>query len=477
MSARGIAIGAAALAGLLVFSAYSARAAGGLSRWEIVPVWSVPVPGVQMVADLPGGAGGPAMIVAQGPARVVVVDAAGRVLATRDFPGGPLNAAMGDVNGDGASDVILAQGSAAGVAAYDLALKPLWKAPAMAGLGQAARVLAVDLDGDGRSEVVVGDALGRVAAFSSAGRPLWSHAFPPATANAEIRGLDDLSPGKGAGRLVAVARRSGEIVLLDARGKTVAGLRVSHPVRRLRVFDLDGDGRDEALIGDEGGYYQALGADGKSAALGSLADAVTEIRALRSGGGTAPRSFVVAGKRGAFVLHSGRTVLASGSVNGKVSAAGGVDGDGDGGDELFIGTEEGGLFVFDRRGEPLAEMGMPGKIERILGVESALRDRLLVVGAGAALGGYRVRQARAPAWYSPWTPAAIGLVALAVGALAMARAIPPPPPVAPVVDARAEQIHLATARVADLMARGIATPEMGAARLKQLERQRAKRRV
>lgn len=474
MNTRRIVIGAVLLAALLLASAFTTRAAGGLARWVITPVWSVPVPDVQMVAEVPRSGRGPAQIIAQGLGKVVVIDAAGTVLATRDFPGGPMNAAMGDLDGDGAQDLIVAQGSAAQVATFDGALKPLWPAPAATGLTQATRVLGVDLDGDGRREVVVGDAQGGVAALSSGGRRSWSHAFPPVAQNAEVRGLDDLAAANGVARLLAVARRSGAIALLDARGKVVASLDTRNPVRRLRVFDVDGDGRDEAVVGDEAGSYQAIAADGKQIPLGSLGETITEIRPLEADGNAARREFVVGGKRGGFVLQSGRTNQARGSVSGKVSAAGGVDCDGDGRDELFVGTEEGGLFMFDGHGEPLAEMGSLGKVERIFGVNSMLRDRLVVVGAGSAVQAFRARRAAAPAWYTPWAPAVLGLLAIVVGALALTLAQPPPAPVAPMADARANEIDLSIARVNDLMARGVVTPERGAARLQQLERQRAK---
>ena len=475
MNTKRIVMGAAALFALLLAMAFSARAAGDLSRWTMTPVWSVPVPSVQMVADAPRRAGGPAHIIAQGQERVVVIDAAGKVLADKTLPGGPINAATGDLDGDGAEDLIVAQGNAATkVSAFDGSLNPLWSAPTVQGLSQATRVLAVDLDGDRRREVVVGDAQGRIAALTSAGRPLWSYAFAATTQNAEVRGLDDLALGQGRGRLLAVARRSGEIVLLDGKGKLVASLQVRNPVRRLRVFDLDGDGRDEVVVGDEAGYYQSIAADGKQTPLGSIGDTITEIRTLEADGDAALREIVVGGKRGGFVLLSGRTTRARGSVPGKVSAAGGVDSDGDGRDELFVGTEEGGVFMFDGQAERLADVGSLGKVERIFGIESKTRDRLVVVGAGSALQAFRAERVRAPAWYAPWAPAMLGLFAIAVGTLVLTLTQTPPTPVAPVVDPRAQDLDHSIARVNDLMARGVVAADLGGARLQQLERQRAK---
>ena len=475
MNAKRMTRGVALLAAVLLLSAFSARAAGTLARWSITPVWSVPLQGVQMVADAPRRAGGPAHIIAQGQERLVVLDAAGAVVANKALPGGPLNAATGDVDGDGADDVIVAQGTAAtSVAVFDGALNTLWPAVPVPGLTQPTRVLAVDLNGDRRREVVVGDAQGRVAALTSAGRVSWSYTFPAAAANAEIRGLDDIALGSGRGRVVAVARRSGEMVLLDGAGKVIASPKVRHPVRRLRVFDLDGDGRDEAVVGDESGAYQSVAADGKQSPLGSLGDTVTEIRTLEADGDAASREILVGGKRGGFVLLSGRTVKVRGTVPGKISAAGGADADGDGRDELFVGTEEGGVFMFDERAEKLAEVGSLGKVERIFGVENKARGKLVVLGAGSAVSALRAERLLAPAWYVPWAPALLGLLAIVAGALVLMVSHTPPPPPAPAVDARTQEIERALARVQDLMARGVVTAEQGAERLKQLEKQRVK---
>jgi hypothetical protein len=475
MNAKRVAMGVGLLATVLLGSAFSARAAGTLSRWSLTPVWSVPLRGVQMVADAPRRAGGPAHIIAQGQERLVALDAAGKVLADKPLPGGPLNAAMGDVDGDGADEVIVAQGAGAtSLAVFDGVLKTLWPASTVAGLTQASRVLAVDLTGDRRREVVVGDAQGRVVAVGAAGRVLWSYAFPAAATNAEIRALDDIALGSGRGRVVVAARRSGQMVLLDAAGKVVANPLVRNPVRRLRVFDVDGDGRDEAVVGDESGAYQLVAADGKQSPLGSIGDTVTEIRTLEADGDAASREIVVGGKRGGFVLLSGRTVRARGTVPGKISAAGGADADGDGRDELFVGTEEGGLFMFDERVQKLAEVGSLGKVERIFGVENNTRGRLIVVAAGAAISGLRAERLVAPAWYAPWAPAVLGFLAIGVGTLALLVSHAPAPPPTPAVDQKTQEIDRSIARVKDLMARGVATAEQGAERLKQLEKQRAK---
>ncbi|MGH9888058.1 MAG: hypothetical protein ACREBE_21170, partial [bacterium] len=66
MSTRGIAGGAMVLAAVVLLSAFSVRAAGDMSRFTVTPLWSVPVPTVQMVADVPRRAGGPSHLVAQG---------------------------------------------------------------------------------------------------------------------------------------------------------------------------------------------------------------------------------------------------------------------------------------------------------------------------------------------------------------------------------------------------------------------------
>ena len=56
MRTIGIAVGALALAALVLVLAFTAPSTADMVRWTMTPVWSVPVPGVLMVAQARGRA-------------------------------------------------------------------------------------------------------------------------------------------------------------------------------------------------------------------------------------------------------------------------------------------------------------------------------------------------------------------------------------------------------------------------------------
>ena len=459
---------------LLLFAAAFVAAWGELDgprpeRIELASAWKVPVRGVQTVVEAPPRPGAAAVLLVQGSGEVMTVDAAGAVVARRRIAGLPLTAATGDVDGDGAEDLVLAYGNPMQVEVLDGGLRTLWTTTPVAG-ATTGRVLAVDLDGDGRREVVAGTPEGGVLAFSSSGRPLWKWAF--ASGGGEVRGLDDLRDGNA--RLVVAARRSGEIVVLDGKGKARKSTTAGGPLRRLRAFDADGDGRAEAHVGREDGHYMTVVLEGTARMLGQLDDAVTDLRAVETDGEPRTREVVVGGKGGRVVLVHGLHTVGGTSVGGKVSAVAGVDTDGDGRDELFVGTEEGSLALLDAGARPLLTMSAGGKVERIVGVASPLRDRLAVVAAGNALTAYRVRRTAAPAWYRPQAALGVALLAVCLGAFALVRAIPPPAAVPPPVDPRTAALEAAAARVRDLVDRGVVPAGSAAHRLKQIEREIAR---
>jgi hypothetical protein len=162
----------------------------------------------------------------------------------------------------------------------------------------------VDLDGDGKAELVIGDASGRVHAYTARGTELggWPVTVGPLrtarnhmTAAAFASGAIDPdlhSPVLGApavGSLagdgsmdVVVATRSGEVWAFASDGKPLAGFPIEafamHPAQNPATIvdvgffaaptlvDLDGDGRLEIVIGAFDGQVHAWHADGSAVA-------------------------------------------------------------------------------------------------------------------------------------------------------------------------------------------------------------------
>jgi len=469
VSRRALAIVTLTFLVLLGWSARAQRRAVGavMEKPEWSRVWTVPVSSVRaMVARPPG-------LLLIGDSAVGLVGADGSLTRQKTRPPIALGT-TGDLDGDGADEVVLAgTGPSPRIEALDPGLEPAWSVT-LAGAAEAARLLVVDLDGDGRREVVVGDARGTLHALSGAARPLWKRALASAAGeDAAVRGLDDVRTGKGeSARRVAFALRGGPLGVVDGKGKTV-WTASGDKVRRLRTVDLDGDATSEVLTGHEQGGITAWSAAGRTVFATTLGESVTELRAVEVDGNPSRPEVAAGSKRGAVRVLRGGGAMWIGSVPGRVSAIGGVDLDGDGRDAVFVGTEEGGLSAFEADGRPLGSEAAGGKVEAIAGVASPLRDRLAVVAAGPAVTAWRITRRRAPAWYGPESAAVLGGLAVIASGLALRRLRPPPaqaPPAA--LDGAAlgrKALEDAAARISSLVGSGRVTREGAADRLQQIQ--------
>jgi hypothetical protein len=471
ISRPGLGIASLALLALLGFKTAAQRRTLGdvVEKTEWAVVWSVPVANVRAMATGPSG------LVLIGETTVTRVGADG-VVAKQKSRAPIAMGTSGDLDGDGTDEVVLAgPGPQPRLEALDASFEPVWSV-ALTGAGEATRLLVADLDGDGRREVVVGDAQGRLHVLTGTGQPVWSGATASAAGeDAAVRGLDDLRTGKGAkARRVAFALRGGVLGVVDGKGKllwTASG----DKVRRLRTIDLDGDGASEVLTGHEQGGLTIRSAEGRTVSATTFGDAVTELRAVEVDGDPARPEVAAGSKKGGVRVLRGGGAVWTASVPGKVSALGGVDLDGDGRDEVFVGIEEGGVFAFGPNGRPLGSEATGGKVEAIVGVASPLRDRLAVVAAGPAVRAYRIARKRAPAWYRPETGAGVGGLLVIAAALALLRLRPRPtdPPIA-APDGRTlrrQSLQEASARIGFLMASGHVSRDQAADRLRQLQRQ------
>lgn len=391
--------------------------------------WTVPMAYVQtlVLARFQPGAPEAFALLASTGVRLVATD--GKVLAEMDALYDIAASATGDADADGADEVWIATASdppyAVDVLGSDLTTK--LKIP-LPGSSLPVRLLPVDLDGDGRSEIVAADDQGTLRAYDRKGKTLWTYGPPRGASGADagVRGLDDVRVGKE--RRVAVAHQSGHVALLDRTGAPVWQKDVGK-LRRMRSFDVDGDGSGEVLVGTEAGRYLALDPTGGTIAEFNLGEAVTEIRPIEEDGNASRVEVFLGGKRGACALLRGREVLARGALGIRVSSARGVDTDGDGRDEVFVGTENGTLHVLAPEGRRLASEVLGGKLESIASAVSPLRDRIVVAAGGSSVVAFRLSRTLAPVWYNPWTAAGAALIALTVVAIVLLRLRPEPVPV------------------------------------------------
>lgn len=456
---------------VMLFQAARLRTDGERNtRVTVERAWRLPFAGAQGAVFTVLAPGGRPVVVVQTPREVALVTPEGRLarsLAAPDL----IALATGDLDGDGGDEVVLLRRSPARLEALNADLKTTWSAP-LAGLPAATRVLAADLDADGRAEVLAGGPSG-IDAFAPNGRPRWSYRFPTPAAGekGELRGLDDL---RGAGvRRVAAARRDGSVVVLDAAGRALLE-RAGPEIRRLRAGDADGDRRDELLIGRDSGAYEALSEDGRARVSAALGEAVVELRKLDTDGRRETSEIALGGKRGAVKVLRGDTLVMWAELGVRISELAGVDTDGDGRDEIVVGCEDGSLAVFSAGGARLASFRVDGKPERVVPLGLPGGARQMLVAGGPALAAYRLTQMTAPWWYSPVTAAALGVLGLAA-TLGLLRRLAPPAPPRPEAagDWSSAPQRAAQERIEALITAGQVSREQATERLAQLAHEAA----
>lgn len=427
---------------------------------------------------------GPVMAVVITKSKVWVLDGEGEAL--RSVNAAATAGAAGDVDGDGVDEILVAVTGPPQVLAMDGELRVKWRAPLDA---PARRLLPVDFEGDGRREVVTADASGSLTALSASGQRLWrSKPAPGSAAQQEARGLDDVRLGAGRKeRWPAVGYRGGGFAVMRADGSLAVDGSGSE-LRRLRTGDLDGDGKSELLIGEDGGSFHALDAAGQTLWSWGLGEAVGEIRVFEHDGDPAGAEVVLGGKGGALMgLRpprgvSGPATLWSEALGSKITALAAIDCDGDGRDELFAGTESGLLVALRADGVALgrSELG-GGELQAIRGVPATDGGTLVLAAAGRTLAAHRLERRAAPGWYrveAAFAAAGFVLLLALVAVLWLPSTPPPAPRVAPAPEDLARRVQaLRHERLERLAASGRLAPDRVHERRAQLEAEAAAARV
>jgi len=188
--------------------------------------------------------------------------------------------AVVDLDGDGRPEVVW---GASDLVALDAATGALrWRAPG-AGRMWASPAVA-DLDGDGRPEIAVGRERDELTVYAATGAPLWT-AHPFGAGEVRTVALGDLG---GDGKLSIVVGRAADGQTRQVAAYSAAGaLLPGWPARRdgepgtgaglwnqnVAVADLDGDGRAEVVAPTDTHYVTVLDAAGNqrpaSAAFGA----------------------------------------------------------------------------------------------------------------------------------------------------------------------------------------------------------------
>jgi len=256
--------------------------------------------------------------------QVVAASLAGKVLWTAEASGKVRPApALADLDGDGAVDVVVGDESGALRALAGGTGKPLWTIKngesEYGARDYIAAAAIADLDGDGRDDVVAASRDTILTAYRGKdGSVLWQHSgnagvhASPTIADFDLDGKPEVLAAWSYGDVsvhagdtgavrwgISLQRDDGGIEGLFATptpmpgepGVLIAGtawwddadgvILVGADARKFRAFegrvtasavvvDLDGDGRDEAIVGSEKGLLLAFTADGKRAELAKL---------------------------------------------------------------------------------------------------------------------------------------------------------------------------------------------------------------
>ena len=110
---------------------------------------------------------------------------------------------------------------------------------------------------------------------------------------------------------LAAANHNGTVAVLDSQGQALWSGSMGGYLRRLRAYDLDGDGNSELVTGGENNAVVIFdaAAGGNEAEL-HLGQTITEIRDAELNGDPASRELVVGGKEGGVWALDSRRVPA-----------------------------------------------------------------------------------------------------------------------------------------------------------------------
>ncbi len=433
--------------------------------------WQISYRGAESmkIIDLTGD--GQKDVFVQNPNNVTILNQLGGLFFQEDYPS-PLTTTMGDVNGDGVEDVVVFSPTSVSVLSNG---SEIMKADVL-DLNIPARAAVVRFQNG--SQIILGDTDGNLLSLSPTGQELWLTKLSPSY---PIRGLDTaLLNGQV---YLAAAHEGGSVALYDDHGQARWNYNLGVNLRRLRAYDLNGDGNSEIILGGESGRLVILNADtGNETFFTSLGQRVTEIRAGELDGNPSSMEFVVGGKNGGvWAFQADGSRIWSKTVSEKVTEIAFVDLQGEGANAVIIGDDSGNLTVFSgKSGNRFPLKTYSSGIARI-DVGKLTESRQLLVASGQEVQLLNLKYQSLG--FIRYLPILAGLlISVLIVIVAWFIATNPPKPVLKTavedqsiegLQAERRMLHENIADVERLKVLGEMTPEAYLARLKELRGQLA----
>lgn len=368
------------------------------------PAWTQPYPTAESMKVIDVTGDGQDDLFIQNTGNVTVYDGRGNVQFSFDYSGPKTT--LGDVNGDGVEDIIVYYvGTGMSV---DVIIRGQVSTLAQSlNIGFPARVAVIRFASG--PQIVLGDNGGSLLSLDLNGQPLWNSAL----GLGEVRGMDDAHINGQA--YLAAATNNGVVRVIDSQGRSVWE-NSQETLRRMRAFDLNGDGESEVITGGEyGAFFIYSAADGRILFNDALGQAVSEVREVELNGEPSSREIVAGGKDGGVWAFSfdgtNAAQIWSGSMSDKVTEISGIDVNGDGTEEAVLGDESGSVAIFTAAG---ARNNLPTHSTGITRIDVGRLDgkRYVVIADGNQVAVNEVNFSSLPGFQ--YTPLIVGLIVSAV---------------------------------------------------------------
>ena len=389
-----------AVSGLFAFSgAVSAEKFGGNV------IWSQPYDTAESMKVINVMGDGQDELFIQNASNVSIYDGSGNSLLSHDYQ--YPKTTLGDFNNDGMEDIIVYYLSDLGYAVDVISNGQIQTLAQSLSIGLPARVALIRFSSG--PQIVLGDTSGSLLALDLNGQPVWNGS----TGSEEVRGMDDAKIGGQT--YVACASHDGTVTVFDSAGSKIWNTQMEQ-LRRMRAFDLNGDGTSEVITGGEYGAFAIYSAaDGNTLFSNSLGQAVSEVREVELNGEPSAHEIVVGGKDGGVWAYSFNgstaTQLWTGSLSDKVTEISGIDINDDGKEEAVIGDDSGKVAVFTDTGSRNNLDSHSSGITRI-DVGKLNGERYVVIADYSQVAVNKVSFSSIPGFQ--YTPLIVGLIVSAV---------------------------------------------------------------